>query len=88
MFFCGHYSPLEQSIGNAHLVAAQLAHLIKRLKRPRSFRCKDVYMIGFSIGASIAGLARIRLKADVSCRPQRTTDEKVLRSLNGFWVYL
>ena len=50
--------------GNARLVGAQLAYLLKSLFKLNHRNGKRVHIIGFSLGAHAAGYAGTRLKKD------------------------
>ncbi|CAB4032926.1 pancreatic lipase-related 2-like, partial [Paramuricea clavata] len=63
---------LQQSFGNARLVSAQISYFLKKLESRGKLSCGDVHIIGFSLGASVAGLAGKRLKAQ-SCQIPRIT---------------
>jgi len=48
--------------GNTRLVAAQIAYLVKRLRAKYRLCCSNVHVIGYSLGAHIAGYAGRRLR--------------------------
>ena len=48
--------------GNTRLVGAQIAHLVKRLRAKYQLCCSNVHVIGYSLGAHIAGYAGRRLR--------------------------
>ena len=51
-----------QAAGNTRLVGAQVAYLIERLHNEYGLHCSNVHMIGYSLGAQIAGFAGRRLR--------------------------
>ena len=61
-----------QSFGNARLVSNQIAYLLKKLDTRGKISCNDIHIIGFSLGASIAGLVGKRLKAQDCLIPRIT----------------
>lgn len=67
-------SDLPQTFGNVRLVAKQTAYLIKKLESRDKLFCSDVHIIGFSLGASLAGLVGKSLKAQ-NCAVPRITGE-------------
>ena len=50
--------------GNARLVGAQLAYLLRQIFKLKHRNGKRVHIIGFSAGAHVAGYAGTRLKQD------------------------
>ncbi|XP_065058889.1 inactive pancreatic lipase-related protein 1-like isoform X2 [Rhopilema esculentum] len=50
--------------GNARLVGAQLAYLLKYILKGRKIQDRYVHIIGFSLGAHVAGYAGTRVKTD------------------------
>ena len=54
--------PYEQATGNTRLVGAQVAELITFLMRNRHVAADSFYLVGFSLGAHIAGYAGARMR--------------------------
>ena len=53
----GAHFPYQRADGNTRLVGAQISHLLKVLNTTAGMKYSDVYIIGFSLGAQIAGYA-------------------------------
>ena len=51
-----------QAAGNTRLVGAQIAYLIQRLHKDLRLCYSKVHLIGFSLGAQVAGFAGRRLR--------------------------
>lgn len=51
-----------QAAGNARLVGAQVAYLLQNLRKDLKLDFDRVHIIGFSLGAQIAGFAGQRLR--------------------------
>jgi dienelactone hydrolase len=69
------YASLGQSNGNGRLVAAQISFFLKKLESRGKLSCDDVHIIGFSLGASIAGLVGKEGRKSPRCIIDRITGE-------------
>ena len=68
---------LGQTFGNARLVAAQISYLIKQLISRKGLSCDSTHIIGFSLGASIAGVVGkgVNTGNEPRCHVARITGE-------------
>ena len=66
---------LRQSNGNGRLVAIQISYFLKKLESRGKLSCDDVHIIGFSLGASIAGLVGKAGRKSPRCIIDRITGE-------------
>ena len=58
----GALAPYMQAVGNTRLVGAQIAHLVNGLHSHHGLMYSKVHLIGFSLGAQIAGFAGMRMR--------------------------
>jgi pimeloyl-ACP methyl ester carboxylesterase len=71
----GVHASLGQSNGNGRLVAIQISYFLKKLESRGKLSCDDVHIIGFSLGASIAGLVGKAGRKSPRCIIDRITGE-------------